>query len=296
LTTGESFDQSQSSRATDDAVVAHVRDEIDLGSRMHATIGVQYHDVRYGDVVQPTGHPRTIVRRWDPLAGIAVRLSPGTMLRAAAFRNVNGNFIGSTIAPPTVSGFLLERNEFPTTRRTEAGFALEHTWRRLFAGVRGFQRETDVPFLAGDVSFFPETDNTTIGGVVYANWILSRSVSVFGDQQFSNLQTKANKYDRHDNVATAGVNFIHRRGVFVRLTTTMVSQQFVHSVISGLPDTTFRLLDAQASYELPRKRGTLTLRIDNLLNENFNAVIEGLSLQPWLPRRSALLTFRVRVY
>jgi tetratricopeptide (TPR) repeat protein len=283
-------DQNQS--GSDSANLTYVRDEIQLARWLHASIGVAYQQVEYDDFVEDQRIERD---EWLPRLGVSARISPTTMLRAAAFRSLNSNFFGSNIGPPTVAGFVVARNEFPTARRREYNLSLEQSANRAFLAVRGFYRSTTVPYLVERGSnFIPEADATGTGGSIYLNWIAGKRVTLFADHQMVRLGTGS--FDRDDHLSRLGVNLIHPRGVFVRLTGNYVVQRFRHTPVTELPRSSFPIGDLDVSYEFGGKRGLLNLHLSNAFNRRFATIVEGLSIDPFTPRRRAVLSARWRLW
>lgn len=273
--------------------ITYVRDEIQVARRVHASIGLAYQQVDYGDPFSSDGATLDL-GQWSPSAGVAVRVSPTTVLRAAGFRNLNINFLGSKISPTTVVGFVTDRNEFPTARRNEGDVSVETTRGRTFFGLRAFVRDTTVPLLLGPASFVPEADTEDLGAVGYVNVIVTRRVSLFGDNQLVRVDTNA--FRRYDNLARVGFNVIHERGMFGRVTATHVTQRFGRTIVTGLPRESVPLVDGSVSYEFAGKRGLLSLSVFNLLDRRFATVVEGLAVNELLPRRRAFLSLRWRLF
>jgi len=273
--------------------ITYVRDEIQVARRVHASIGVAYQQIEYADPFSTTAAPLDL-GQWSPSAGIAVRLSPRTVVRAAGFRNLNINFVGSKISPTSVMGFVTDRNEFPTARRNEGDASIETARGRTFFGVRTFVRDTTVPLLLASGGLVPEADTRDVGAVGYLNLIATRRVSVFGENQLVRVDTNA--FRRVDNLARVGVNFIHERGVFGRLSVSHVTQRFGRTVVADLPRESVPLIDGSVSYEFAGKRGLLSLVLFNLLDRRFATVVEGLAVNELLPRRRAFLSIRWRVF
>ena len=186
----------------------------------------------------------------------------------------------------------MARNEFATAKRDEYSVSLEHATGSTFFAVRGFTRQTTVPYLIGGA--VPEADASGGGASVYLNWVLNRRLTLFGDDQLVRLGTS--KFERYDNLARVGVNLIHPSGLFVRLTGSHVSQRFQNAAVSGLPRSGFTIADLSVSYEFAGKRGLASFQMTNALNERFDAVVEGLSIDSLLPRRRALATMRWRLW
>ncbi len=293
ITIGTEFlDLDSAAAGRDTATITHVRDEVQLSRRVHATLGVDYQRVKY----QELSDERTIeMDEVNPRLGLSARLSSSTVVRAAAFRQLNTNFFGDYIAPPTVSGFVIVRNEFATARRKEFNLAVEHSGRRAFVAVRGFVRKTKVPLLLADgVSLIPEADATGTGGSVFVNLIATKRFTMFGDNQL--VRVGAMAFDRYDNLARIGINLLHPKGVFFRITGSHVTQRFTDTLITNLPRSNFVLVNADATYEFAGKRGLASLRISNVFDRQFAAVIEGLTIDAFIPDRRAVASLRWRLW
>lgn len=283
------FEFEQVEPAEDRGAALIFRDEIRAGSRLHLTGGVHYQRFDFTDRL--TGLIRR-QRRWQPIAGAALRLTPKTVIRAAAFRNLNAAFIGARISPTTVAGFVVERNELPTAERSEAALAVEHAGARFFAGGHVFVRDVDAP--AFDPATSPDADATTRGGGAFLNLIVSSRVSVFADDVVSVLQARA--FDRWDHVARVGATFIHPRGLFARAHVSFLHQEFTSPGVPGLPPSDVALVDAEISYEFAAKRGLATLEVTNLFDTAFTNVIELTTIDVWRPRRRVLASLRWRLW
>jgi cytochrome c-type biogenesis protein CcmH/NrfG len=290
--TGETLAVDLPESGDDSAAVTSVRDEIQVTPWLHASVGVAYQRMKYRDI---SGQQTFDLDEWNPRVGVSARLSPTTVIRAAAFRQLNTHALGANIAPPTVVGFVTARNEFPTARRTEVNVSVEHAGRRAFVGAQGFVRDTTVPFLlAGGTSFIPDADARGTGGRVDVNWIAARRVTVFADNEL--IRFAATAFARYDNLARIGVNAIHPRGVFVRLTASHVSQRFTDTGIPGLPRSNFALADLEISYEFAGKRGVASLQLTNAFDREFAAVIEGITVDRIAPYRRAVASLRWRLW
>jgi tetratricopeptide (TPR) repeat protein len=287
----QTFDNAIDSDGHDTGSHTYVRDEIRLASWLHATAGVAYQQLSFADTVSDR---RFDVNQWSPRIGIAARLTPTTLVRAAAFRQLHINLFASSIAPPTIAGFVVARNEFPTAKRNEYSVSIEQSMSRAFFGVRAFVRDSRVPFLLEAGSFIPEADATGAGVSVDVNWIAHDRVTVFGENRL--VRFGSNPFDRYDNLARLGVNIIHPRGLFIRVAAGHVTQRFANALVSGLPRSGFTLADFRVAYEFGGKRGLATFDVTNAFNERFNAVIENLSVDNFLPRRRLVASLRWRLW
>ncbi len=287
------------SSATEHVASGYVRDDIELGRRVHATVGARYENGLYGDV-QQTFDDFTF-GRWNPYAGLSVRLSSATVIHLAGFRNTNSDFLSAKISPPTVAGFVFERNELPTAQRDEADLAVQNAWGRSFVEARVFRHKTVAPaFLrvpqglpASFASLTPDADFRATGFSSFFNQILGSRAGLFADEQF--IRRRAVLFDRDDNQIGVGVNYIHPRGLFVRISARSLTQRFSRTTVTDLPESSFVLADTELKYEFAGKRGLLTCSVTNLFNRGFHAVIENLAVEQPLPQRRMSITLRWRI-
>lgn len=288
----DSLDVDDETSGRDEAYLTYLRDEIRLASWLYASAGIAYQQLHYDDLP----NARTFdIDEWNPRVGISARLGSSTWLRGAAFRQLTTNPLGANIAPPTVAGFVVARNEFPTARRKEFGASLEHSAKRVFLGVHAFRRETEIPqLLVNGMSFIPESDASGTGASAYLNWIATKRLTVFADNQLVRLGAEA--FDRYDNLARAGVNVIHPRGVFFRLTASHLMQRFTNTDITDLPESNFLLADMDVGYEFAGKRGLANVRVTNLFDRDFSAVIEGITIDLFTPGRRVVASLRWRLW
>jgi tetratricopeptide (TPR) repeat protein len=290
----DTFDNALDNDGRDQGSQAYVRDEIEITRWLHATAGLAYQQLDYTDIGTRTG--RHDVTQWSPRLGVAVQLGPTMRLRAATFRQLHINILGSSVAPPTVSGFVVARNEFPSAKRREHSLSFERSGERTFVALRAFTRHTEVPYLLESLgsSFIPEADASGNGLSAYLNWIAHERFTVFGENQL--IRFAASSFDRWDNLLRLGVNLIHPRGLSVRVAGSHVTQRFADTLVPGLPRSGFSLADLRLGYEFAGKRGFASFQVTNAFNQRFDAVVEGLSIDPFLPRRRALASLSWRLW
>ena len=290
--------------AIERATGGYVRDDIELTRWLHVTAGARYVSGLYQD---PQGYtPDYKFDRWNPYVGASIRVRPSTVVHAAAFRNTNVDFLSSNIWPPTIAGFVFDRNELPTAQRDEADVAVQSAWSRSFLEVRALARSTVAPafrVLPTDPdpvrALFatsltpPDADFKGRGLSVFFNQIVTSRLSLFADDQFATRDAPI--VDRRDNQLRAGLNYILPSGLFARVSTRWLRQRFLNTEVAGLPDSSFALTDAEVKYEFARKHGLLTFTVTNLFDSSFKAVIENLSVDSPKPFRTAIVSLRWRL-
>jgi len=297
-----SADAEQS--ASERTAAGYIRDDLEVTHWLHATVGARYVDGLYQEPGESTVAYR--FHRLNPYGGVSFRVLPATMINAAIFRNTNSDFLSASIAPPTVAGFVLERNELPTSKRDEAGISVQSAWRRTFIETRAFARKsvaaafkvsTDDPDPVraqyADVLTPPDADFKARGISLFFNQILTRQLALFADEQY--ITRDATLVDRHDNQVRLGVNYIHPRGIFAKVATRYLRQTFTNTPVVGLPDGSFFITDVNLQYEFARKRGLLTWTATNLFNRRFRTVIEDLTVESPQPYRAMVLSLRWRI-
>jgi hypothetical protein len=117
---------------------------------------------------------------------------------------------------------------------------------------------------------------------------------VFADNQL--IQLDADAFDRYDNLLRGGINVIHPSSLSFRVTVSHVLQRFTETQIPDLPRSSFVLVDFNAGYEFSAKRGLVTFRMTNAFDRQFSTVTDNISIDPFLPERRAVLSFRWRFY
>ena len=157
--------------------------------------------------------------------------------RGRCFRNTNSDFLSASIAPPTVAGFVLERNELPDRLRDEAGVAVQNAWSRSFVEVSGFIRRSTAPafkvspddpnpvFAAYADLLTPPDADFTARGLSLVQPDRDAGLQLFADEQFSHA--RAALVDRHDNQVQARRQ-LHPpvAALFARVSTRFLSQRF----------------------------------------------------------------------
>ena len=89
---------------------------------------------------------------------------------------------------------------------------------------------------------------------------------------------------------------IHPSSLSFRVTLSHVLQRFADTPIAELPRSSFVLVDVNAGYEFAATRGLLDFRMTNAFDRQFSSVTDNISIDPFLPERRAVLSFRWRFY
>jgi tetratricopeptide (TPR) repeat protein len=276
----------------DQAVEGNLRDEIRVSPRLHLTAGLTYQNLSYANLFGFFTSTPLKIAQWNPLGGAAIQLKPTTVLRIAGFRNLNSD-TGVKIAPSTVSGFVIQRNEDPTAIRKEGDVSIEHGANRSFFGARSFVRDTSIPAFAIYGAFAPTASTRDFGMNGYYNLIAARHLGFSATDTVVHERTL--NYNRSDNQVTAGVSFVHQRGFVAAINTSYITQRFSRTVVPELPRSSFSVTDLSFQYEFARKRGLFSLTLTNALDRTFQSVVDSVSVNPILPQRVFLAQIRWRL-
>ena len=268
-------------QGVDHSWIGYAQDEIRVTRRLHVSGGVRFNNVTYDDTSK-FYEPFT-TRRFDPVIGVSVSLTPRTVLRSAVFRNINTGVYSQQLAPTTVAGFIIDRNEQPTTDRHEVDAALEHSWTRLFLITEYFSRRAELPILFKGEEYLPDGHAVTTGYRASANWIAASRLGLFGDATWQHVRNHV--FSKRDVEGSAGFSLIDHHGYFATVSAKYGRQRFFDTDIADIPDSDYAVMNASLAYEFPRKRGVFQVTADNLLNRRVTPVVEVFSFPHISPRR-----------
>jgi outer membrane receptor protein involved in Fe transport len=244
--------------------------------------------VSFGASVEALEGERTDVdHQVNPKAGIIWQPRSGTTIRASAFRTLHRAFSRQDIQPrlePTqVSGF----NQFLAGDEGEDvwryGIGLDQAFSRdLYAGVELSQRDIVVPFLAdvpglGLQVFEAEEEESTIRSYVY--WTPSARLALSAEYQYEDFENDPNFapegfIELETQRLPLQLSYFGVTGFAVGLGATYVKQegefqQYVPPFLTYNDQDEFWVLDAFARYRLARRRGVISLTVENLADEEF---------------------------
>lgn len=269
-----------------------------MADNFTATLGASYDDLD-GQSVERS--------KLNPKLGLIWQPRPGTTLRAAAFRTLQGpfvskDFIQPRLEPTEVAGF----NQFyfgaEGDEATRVGIGVDQRLSdNLFVGGDLSQRDIDRSIVVvqppptvmpgpgpgpGPVPM-PTTSQVTIDESVasaYVYWTPRSSLALSAELQIADFDNAGDVlFDGYADLRTTRLplrlKYFHPLGFSAGLTTTLVDQsgnfgtQLVgpgglQNVISGDSDQ-FWVADTYLSYRLPNRRGLVGLYVQNLTDEEF---------------------------
>lgn len=247
-------------------------------------IGVRYDDFSNGD---PYYDKVIRTERLNPYAGIIINLFKNTALRLAAIRSTTPP-LEENILPTTTSGFIINHTDKTSSDNLEYTAAWDQVVNdKTFFTVSGSHRKRETPYFyrnsVQDV-IEDETDEKFINTNIAVNRILNKYMALTGEYNFSKTDDTYGKRDTHQ--AKLQLGFVHPSGWEAKLIETYVYQDNETLTVTDPFNTSFFVTDASVSYELPKKRGRLTLAVNNLFDKEFRIVTDPLALDTKQPSRT----------
>jgi hypothetical protein len=208
--------------------------------------------------------------------------STETTLRLAAFRVLSSNYISSqTFEPTHVAGFSQYFDDINASDVRSYGVAADHKFsKRLFGGLEYMRRDLDVPMLsiaqASRARFYEWKEDTRLA---YFYWSASDVVALRAEYQYD-------RFERRDSPIKLGVaevethriplsvSYFHPSGFSSKITATYFFQEGefeatdTRSIFQD--NDNFWVIDAEIDYRLPKRLGTASVGVRNLLDEEFN--------------------------
>lgn len=269
-----------------------------------ATVGLGYTDFedRFGGF-----------ERWTPKLGLQWDMTDTLRLRGAYFKVVKPVLASNRLLEPTqVAGFNQFLDDGNATRATRYGVGLD--WRVLpdvYAGGELTRREIDhrnvdlttVPFRA----VFEDRDEYTHSAYLY--WTPTERLALSARAIYDKFNASVPSLTIPAKVITRHFPFkatyFHPSGIFLEGTASYVRQDVRRGPNSTLAqgDSSFGVAGLGAGYRLPKRRGILSLSVENLFDRrmryqddsyrNFNQEPSG---TPFVPERTIMgrvsLSFR----
>ncbi len=261
-----------------------------------ATVGIGYTDFedRFGDF-----------ERWTPKLGLQWDLTDTLRLRGAYFKVVKPVLASNRLLEPTqVAGFNQFFDDGNATRATRYGVGLD--WRvlpDLYAGGELTRREIDhrsldlttLPFRA----VFEDRDEYTHSAYLY--WTPTDRLALSARAIYDKFNASAPSLTIPAKVITRSFPFkatyFHPSGMFLEGTASYVRQDVRRGPNSTLAqgDSSFGVVGLGAGYRLPKRRGILSLSVENIFDRsmryqddsyrNFNQEPSG---TPFVPERTIM--------
>lgn len=221
--------------------------------------------------------------KWSPQAGVFYTPFDSTALRFAYIQSMQTE-TRERLAPTNIQGFVIAQNDPLLSRNTSYSFGWDQRFARssFFRGSAYYRDRVTPVLVEGDAGFVPSTVlNHFHGADLVWNQLLGDQVSLVPAYSVSRAED-VNSI-RHEHDASLRLFYISPRRFWVGVT-----ENYIHQ--AGLLGTTrvhanFGTTDVSGSWELPNKRGLISLSVTNLFNHRFALLVDPLALDPRVPQR-----------
>ena len=284
-----------------DAVLRSRHANAYLYALIHITGGVMLtvggSEDRYRD--ETLGHRN----QFNPKLGLMWDITPATTLRLAGLRSMNRDLVSNqTVEPTQVAGFQQFFQDQLAADSKLYGIGLDHKLSgKIFSGVEFTKREVKVPLLIVGTNNVDETTHRLHDARAYLDWAPSSRITTSMEYYYDRYNDEQAGADRKTQRLPLGINFFHPIGYFAGLTASYVVQtgNYLNPVDRNLHPVSshFWVLDGSVGYRLPRRRGIVSLGVQNLTDRRFqmyefdpNSSVQN-QVAPLQPRRAVIAKF-----
>ncbi|MCF6356048.1 MAG: FecR domain-containing protein [Candidatus Polarisedimenticolaceae bacterium] len=268
---------------------AYLYSAVDLNPDLTLDLGVSY------EALSQDGFKK---RRLNPKFGLLWQASPNTTLRIAGFRTLFRKLpMNQTIEPSQVAGFNQFFDGIQGTLTTRYGIAMDHRFsNRLFGGLELSRRDLDLPVRIIEPTGvqWAQSRRDEEEGRLYLYWTPTKRFSMGAEYIFERSYRDSSTTSMEDTTHRfpLSLGYYHPSGWSGSLRPTYVHQYGQFDATSEKDDSDrFWNVDLSLDYRLPKRRGRISLEVQNMLDEAFNYKENDNALL--LFRGARGLTFRV---
>jgi tetratricopeptide (TPR) repeat protein len=241
------------------------------------------------------------VDQFNPKVGLTWSPVPGTTVRGAAFRMLKRTLVtDQTLEPTQVAGFNQFFDDSFVTDGWRYGGALDQKLGRdAYAGGEFSKRDLEFPFLLGPEVAEAQWDEWLGRAYFFVTphrWLALRAQYVY--ERFERVQDQPLGFSELDtHRVPLGVGFFHPSGLSASFTVTYWNQegQFVQGPGFVPGSSQFWLVDAAASYRLPKRYGFIAFGATNLLDKEFEYFEVNVFNPTIVPKRSVFVRITLAV-
>jgi len=244
-------------------------------------------------------------RETDAKFGVVWDMTDSVRLRAAAFKVMKPALAANqTLEPTQIAGFNQFYDDTNATKSKSYGAALDwRATRSVFIGVASTHRAIENPVIAFGVADYENRDEWTDRAYVY--WTPAKHWSVSAEAIYDKYEADEGSLDPNlpRNLRTATypvrVQYFHPSGFFGGIGATAVEQNLRRS---GSPfqtqadgDDQFTIADFVLGYRLPRRRGIVSVTVQNVFDQqfkyqddSFRTFQDEAAVSPYTPERTLM--------
>jgi len=246
----------------------------------------------YYDLIQATS--AFLGTEWNlaelgPRLGLIWTPTRRDTFRLAAFRYLLP-FYTSRIDPMDVAGVTIFRNHMEASLAQEADLVWEREWPSglFWANLFSVKREYNYRVRTDDGTVKVSEKGRMSGLELALNQLLWPGLGLEARYRYLDVEDEGlPSADRWDHQASLGLSWVDPSGFSARLRQTFRHQDLKSE---GRPDESIWLTDARIAYELPGKRGKISLEARNIFDQKFNWMTDYFVTTGRVPGQELLLT------
>jgi len=275
---------------------------VDVARSLQLTLGASADRVDAGPVDEHAVSPK---------AGLVWRPNPRLTVRAAIFDTLEGSLTSAKQAPqprlePTeIAGFTQFLFAANGERATVSGLGVDLALTpRAFAGLELERRRADIPVLMsiGPSQAVLSSTSDETQDRAYLYWMPTQKLSVSAEYQYDRFVDGPvpirNFRDMRIQRLPVELRYFGAKGLTAGVRMSLVNQEGNFLTPAPSPvgpfaygEDTFSVVDVSLGYRLPKRRGVLSLNVDNLFDERFHFQDVDAENPSIMPERMAYLRF-----
>jgi class 3 adenylate cyclase/CHASE2 domain-containing sensor protein/predicted Zn-dependent protease len=282
------LDSTSHSTAKAESLYSYAYGELPANATWTVGVGYEHYEEQAFDLSTAT-----------PKLGLSWRPLDWVTLRGAAFRSVKRAVtVNQTIEPTQIAGFNQFYDDVNGTSSDQYGLGIDlRLSRRLWATAEVTRRDSAPPLFEGDTAKVGDREDLWYGGALY--WTPTDELAMSGGAwgyQFRQLAKDAGANPTRIDQLTLplDVRYFHPNGLSVLGGATYLYQSVARDNLDSSKAEGHNhawLFNAAVGWRLPHRRGTISIEIDNIFDENFeyqdqNFRSSELQASPFLPSRT----------
>ena len=217
----------------------------------------------------------------NPKFGAQWNVTDRLRLRAAAFRTFKRLLVADqTLEPTEVAGFNQFTDEFNQTSAWVKGVGLDAELARggfgsVYGGAQYTRRDLEVPQVVTRQPPVSETnDRTEDEARAYLYWALASDWAVSAQFEWDDYENRNELSDLarlRTMTVPVQIRYFAENGLFAKVGANFVRQQVEERLAPTFDQTqdSFVTVDLSVGYRLPQRRGSISLEVRNLFDEDF---------------------------
>lgn len=266
---------------------------VHLSEKVDLNLGISYVDIELEDrLITPYTNTTRDASEWNPKIGATVYLTSDLTWRSAYFEGLRKSAFedNGSIEPTLVGGFNQFYTDFPGAETRNYGTGLDYKMaKKTYVGIEGLRRKvtnesnTTTSTVVLDFDTMTESNTTRLRDIFdeeydqdYVSAYLYQIISkrVVGSVDYNWYRSQIDDPDTAQDIKLHRTRFALRyfdpSGWFTFATATWREQDRQGGFFIDDGNSNFWLADFGIGYRIPERRGSITFKINNIFDKNFD--------------------------